>query len=244
MRKKRALITGGAKGLGRAITVEFAKHGYDLIITYLSSEEQAREMKELLEKEYPVEVILAKIDLANTNEIESFTRQIEDLDVIVNNAAYYNDDKILNKTAEDFLETYRINVVAPFLLSKHLYEQLKKNRGSIVNISSTNGIDSMYPESADYDASKAALLNLTKNLSLAFAPHIRVNAIAPGWIETEATFDMEGKFKERELATISLKRFAKPEEIAKVVYFVASDDASYMTGSIIRVDGGDNRGNR
>lgn len=244
MRKKRALITGGAKGLGRAITVEFAKHGYDLIITYLSSEEQAREMKELLEREYTVEVMLAKIDLANTSEIESFARQIEDLDVIVNNAAYYNDDEILNKTTEDFLKTYRINVVAPFLLSKYLYEQLKKNRGNIVNISSTNGIDSMYPESADYDASKAALLNLTKNLSLAFAPYIRVNAIAPGWIETEATFDMEEKFKERELATISLKRFAKPEEIAKVVYFVASDDASYMTGSIIRVDGGDNRGNR
>ena len=124
------------------------------------------------------------------------------------------------------------------MMCKYAYPLLACNNGCIVNIASTNGVDTMYPESIDYDASKSGLINLTKNLSIAFAPKVRVNAVAPGWIETHNTEDMSLEFRGQELEKILLNRFATPEEIAKIVCFVGSDNASYMTGSIIRIDGG------
>lgn len=241
---KRVLITGGAKGLGASITKYFAKNGYDIIFTYYKSEDRARELKKILEREFDVKVEVIKANFLIDEDIESLIEQIEDIDVLINNAAYNDDDDIFAKDADAFLKTYRINAVAPFLLSKGLYEILKKKNGTIINIASTNGIDTMYPESIDYDASKAALINITKNLATAFAPHVRVNAIAPGWIDTPSTEDMERKFRESEENKILMHRFANPDEIAKLVYFVASDDASYMNGSTIRIDGGINHGNR
>ncbi len=123
-------------------------------------------------------------------------------------------------------------------MSKCLYEKLRGVRGSIVNVASTNGIDTMYPESIDYDSSKAALINITKNLAKAFSPEVRVNAVAPGWINTSSTKDMRDTFRDDEEKKILLNRFAEVDEIAQVVYFVASDDASYINGAVLRVDGG------
>ncbi|HBA37713.1 MAG TPA: beta-ketoacyl-ACP reductase, partial [Firmicutes bacterium] len=198
----------------------------------------AHELKDKLSKDYGVQVMSYKVDLENEEEIEALVRKVGRVDVLVNNAAYNDDCEVLSKTGENFIKILKVNLVAPFLLSKELYSELKKNGGCIVNVASTNGIDTMYPESLDYDASKAGLINLTKNLSSAFGPEVRVNAISPGWIDTEGTADMEPSFKKREIEKTVMKRFATPEEIAKVVLFVASEEASYMTGSILRIDGG------
>lgn len=238
MNRKCVLVTGGAKGLGAAIVKEFAKHDCDVIFTYLKSEKEAKQLINEIKSDYDVEITSVKLDLENENEIEKFTSTIKKVDVLVNNAAYNDDKDICQKSSYDFIKTYKINTVGPFLLSTKLYKTLKKNGGNIVNVASTNGIDTMYEESADYDASKAALLNLTKNLARSFAPEVRVNAIAPGWIETPSTEDMEPRFRTQEKNRILLKRFANPSEVAAVIYFLASDDASYINGSVLRVDGG------
>ncbi len=241
---KKVLITGGAKGLGRATALEFAKHGYEVVITYLNSEVEAKELCSLIKDEYKVEADAYKVDLEEEEEINALIDEVGGLDVLVNNAAYNLDEGLFSKTALTFQKILQVNLVAPFLLSKGFYISLKSRKGSIVNIASTNGIDTMYEESIDYDASKAGLINLTKSLASVFGPDIRVNAIAPGWIDTENCKDMNPDFRTQAEERIVAGRFASPGEIAKTVYFVASEDASYMTGSIIRVDGGEKYGNR
>lgn len=236
--RKRVLITGGAVGLGSAIASLFAKKGYDIAITYLTHEKEALELKRSLESKYDVLVDIYTLDLENEEELIDFVSSVGEIDVLVNNAAFNDDFDIFEKTSKDFLRAYKINAVGPFLLAKGFYGVLKKRKGNIVNIASTNGIDTMYAESIDYDASKAALINMTKNMALAFAPDIRVNAVAPGWIDTDKTSDMEPKFRSEEESKILLRRFAREEEVASVVYFVASEEASFIDGNIIRVDGG------
>lgn len=241
--RKKVLITGGAKGLGLELTRLYAKNGYDVLVTYLTSEKEAKSLQSEIKKDYGVDVDAIKIDLADENQIESLFENIDRLDVLINNAAYNDDKNLFDKSSMDFEKTLKVNLIAPFLTSKYAYPLLKESGGSIVNIASTNGIDTMYAESLDYDASKAGLINLTKNLSAAFAPYVRVNAVAPGWIETHKLADMEDKFRKKEESHIALGRFADPKQIANVVYFLSSSLASYMTGSIIRVDGGEKYGN-
>lgn len=239
---KRVLITGAARGLGRATAIEFARHGYDLVLTYLTHKEEAIALKNAIEANYDVLVTTMKVDLSNNKEIDALIDSIDTLDCLVNNAAYNLDCDVFSKKEEDFIRILKINLVAPFLLAKGLFPKLKITHGNIINIASTNGINTMYPESLDYDASKAGLINITQNLASSFAPNVRVNAIAPGWIETEALSDMDPRFRKQEEEKCSLGRFAKPEEIAKTIYFVASSDASYMNGETVVIDGGSKYG--
>ena len=115
---------------------------------------------------------------------------------------------------------------------------VKQKSGAIINISSTNGIDTYYPSSVDYDASKSGLISLTYDSAVEFAPYVRVNCIAPGWVNTEMNKELDEEFVKEETERILVKRFGEPEEIAKVVYFLASDDASFINSSVIKVDGG------
>lgn len=235
---KTVLITGASKGLGKSIALSFAEHSYNVIITYLNSENEAHELCKYIIEHYDVNATCYKLDVCDENGIKSLFTKIDKLDCLVNNAAYNNDCDLFEHSKSEFMKVLDTNLVGPFLMSKYAFPLLSATNGSIVNIASTNGIDSMYPESLDYDASKAGLINLTKNLSKAYAPSVRVNAVAPGWIETHNTEDMSLEFRGQELSKIVLNRFASPDEIAKVVYFVGSDDNTYMTGSIVRVDGG------
>ena len=237
------LITGASSGLGMATAEYFAKKGYNVVIHYHTHENVALELKEKLESEYQVQALSIKANLQNEEEIKHMVEHIIDtfktIDVLVNNAGIAIDTTFEDKTKENFMKTLDTNLVAPFLVSKYVSKiMLQNKKGSIINVSSTNAIDSYYPYSMDYDSSKAGLNILTKNLSVELAPYIRVNAIAPGWINTPMNEYLDKNFKEKEINKIALNRFAEPIEIAKIIYFLASDDASYINGSIIVADGG------
>ena len=137
------------------------------------------------------------------------------------------------------MKIIEVNLVGTFLMSKTFGRLMYNNKnGSIINISSNNGIDSYYSESLDYDASKAGVINLSHNLANVFSPYVRVNTICPGWIETPMNENMSEEFKNKEINKILLKRFASPEEISNLVYFLSSDEASYINDSVIKIDGG------
>ena len=234
---KRVLITGGAKGLGAAIAEVFAKNNFDVIITYLNSEKEAQRLCSFLHDKYGINAECYRMDVTNESDIKDVLLRVNNLDCLVNNAAYNNDCDFFEHSKDEFMKVLETNLIGSFMVSKYFYNKIAQSNGSIVNVASKNGIDTYYPESIDYDASKAGLINLTKNMAIAFAPSVRVNAVAPGWINTHNTLDMNHEFKNDELSKILLNRFAEPEEIAKLVYFVGIE-ATYMTGSVVECDGG------
>ena len=239
---KVVLVTGGSRGIGRSTIIEFAKNGYDVVINYVNNELSANDLKNEVEEKYNVKALVVKCDISNEvdikNMIDTTINTFGKIDVLVNNAAIAIDTIFEDKTKENFMKTLEVNLVGTFLVSKEVGKYMKN--GSIINVSSTNGIDTIYPESLDYDASKAGVISLTKNLAIAYAPNIRVNTVAPGWVLTDMNKELDYEFVKNEEKKILLNRFADPEEIAKVIYFLASDEASYINGSVIRVDGGVN----
>lgn len=241
--RKKVFITGGASGLGRALSISFANAGYDIILTYNNSSDSAILLKEMLEKNYSANVEIFKCNLRNEKEIEEVLNNIDYVDVLVNNAAVEIDKEFNDKTKEDFLYTLEVNLIAPFLISRNIGNKMKaKGKGKIINIASNNGFDKMDPITLEYDASKAGLINLTYNLAKEFAPFVNVNAIAPGWIKTkkilEIDKELDNKFIEEESKKILLNRFAEEDDICNLVLFLASDKASYINSEVIRIDGG------
>lgn len=241
--KKVALVTGSSRGIGKAIVTQFAKAGYDVIVNYLHDREKALILKQELENKYFVRVLLMQTDVSNEKEVRSMVEEIiatyGRIDVLVNNAGIVMDKEFVDRTAQDFEKTFSTNLIGPFLVSKYVGTLMVENRGGkIINISSTNGINAFFPTSIDYDASKAALINLTHNLAIQFAPYVNVNCVAPGWVDTDMNKDLPEEFLEEEKDKVYLKRFAQPEDIAKVVLFLASDDACYINSEVIKVDGG------
>ena len=241
---KVALITGAGKGIGAAIAKEFAKKNYNLILNYNTSEQMTKELQKILTKQYPIQVICIKADISNETEvkrmIEKSLQTFSKIDVLVNNAGIAIDTLYEDKTVSNFRKTLEVNLIGTFLVSKYVGDNMYQNKkGAIINIASTNGIDEYFPMSLDYDASKAGVISLTHNLAIQYAPYIRVNAIAPGWVATENEMkELDDEYIQLEQDKIYLKRFGEPEEIAKVVSFLASEDASYINNAIIRVDGG------
>lgn len=238
---KVVLVTGASRGIGKACALEFAKNGYDVVVNYVNDDISALSVVDEIKK-LSVNSMAIKCDISNETSVKEMVDTVIEkfgrIDVLVNNAGIAIDTIFEDKNKENFMKTLEVNLVGTFLVSKEVGKYMKN--GSIINVSSTNGIDTIYPESLDYDASKAGVISLTKNLAIAFAPNIRVNTVAPGWVLTDMNKELDYDFIKKEEKKILLGRFADPEEIAKVVYFLSTEDASYINGSIIRVDGGVN----
>lgn len=238
-----ALVTGSNRGIGRSCIEEFAKRGVTVVINYCHHEAEAKELEQEIKDKYNVDVLTIKCDISKEDEVEAMFNQIEEtfggLDILVNNASVCRDSLLLDKNIKEFKRVLDVNLIGTYLCSKYAAKMmLAVKKGKIINISSTNALDTYYPESCDYDASKAGVISLTHNMAREFAPFITVNCICPGWVKTQMNKDLSLEQINEEKKNILLGRFAEPEEIAKVVMFLSSSNASYINDSIIRVDGG------
>ena len=221
----KVLVTGGARGLGLAISLYYLKMGHSVVVNYNNSSDLALKLK----SEYGDRVSIVKADVSNEDDVKRMFDALGKLDVVVNNAGIAKDSDPMEKSAEEFLEVIKVNLLGTFLVSKYAVNHVDK--GCIVNISSTNALDTYYPESMDYDASKAGVISLTHIFSLYLKDRdIRVNVVCPDWIDTDMNLGMDEEYKK------SLGVFLKPEEVAKVVYDVSIDES--VNDAVIRV--GDN----
>ena len=243
MDKKVVLITGSSSGLGASTAEVFAKNGYNVVINYLTNERNALKLQKELEEKYKVDCICIQADISEEEDVNYLSKTIikkfGHLDVLVNNAGIAIDTTFEDKTKENFMRTLEVNLYGTFLASKVFGQLMFENKkGKIINISSTNGLDTYYEYSLDYDASKAAIINLTHNLANHYAPYINVNCVCPGWMKTPMNAELDEDYIKEEEEKILLGRFAEPEEVANLVYFLSTEEASYINDSVIRIDGG------
>ena len=243
MGKAVCLVTGSSRGIGRSTVLEMAKSGLDVIINYYHHEKEALELKKYILDNYDVQVLCIKCDISVEEEVEEMGNEIVDhfgkIDILVNNASVCRDTLLMDKTVRDFKRILDVNLIGTYLCSKYVGKVMMENKkGKIINISSTNAIDTFYPESCDYDAAKAGVISLTHNLAREFAPFINVNCVCPGWVKTDMNKDLSIEQINEERKKILLGRFAEADEIAKIIVFLASSKANYINDAIIRVDGG------
>ncbi len=241
---KIALITGSAKGIGRAVALELANNNYDVVINYHHSKKEAEQLKDYIIDTYHVRALSIQCDVSKEDEVDRMVSLIEDelgtVDVLVNNAAIDLSNLFHLKNADEFRRTMDVNVVGAYNCALRVSRpMIEKEYGRIINISSTNGMNTYYPMSIDYDASKAAMISLTHNLAVQWGPYIHVNAIAPGFIGTENELDgYDEEFLKQECEKILVQRYGEPEEVAHLVKFLVSDEANYINNTVIRIDGG------
>lgn len=242
LKGKRAIVTGGSRGIGKAIVAELASNGCSVVFTYQSSEEAAKQIECELSKD-DVKVMAFKADAASFQEAEKTIQfAVENLggvDILVNNAGITRDGLLLRMSEQDFDTVINANLKSVFNYTKAAVKPMMAQRyGKIVNITSVVAIVGN-PGQANYVAAKAGVIGVTKSNAKELASrNINVNAVAPGYIATDMTSKLNDKQKEAMLANIPIKREGKPEEVAKVVSFLCSSDADYITGQIISVDGG------
>lgn len=241
---KVVLITGAAKGIGKAVALELAKNGYDIMINYCHSRKEALALQKEIADIYGVCCFIFQADVSKEKEVDQMIADIEEkrghVDILINNAGIDLSNLFYLKTADEFRRTLDVNVIGAYNCANRVYEAMKKaGFGRIINIASTNGINTYYPMCFDYDASKAALISLTHNLAMQFAPDIHVNAIAPGFIGTESELNgYDEEFLKTEEEKILVQRYGKPEEVAYLVKFLIGEEANYINNTIIRIDGG------
>ena len=242
--KKTALITGASSEVGMAISNILARNNINIIIHYNSNYNSALELEKNIKEKYDVETLIIKADLTKEEDInkliEKSLNKFKKIDILINNAALDKPNLFEEKNSTDFKEILNVNLIAPFLLSQKIGQIMTQNKyGKIINITSTNGIDTYYPMCLDYDASKAGLISLTHNLALEFKPYVNVNAIAPGWIKIKKdTENLDEDYIKSEEEKIFKERFGNVDEIAYLVEFLISEKAEFINNQVIRIDGG------
>ena len=240
--EKCALITGATRGIGKQIAITLAKQGYNIALNYRKENEELENTKKEIE-EIGVQVLAVKGDVANFEECENFVKQVIErfgqIDVLVNNAGITKDMLLMRMKKEDFEQVIDTNLVGTFNVTKNVVLYMMKARsGRIINISSVVGISGDAGQT-NYSASKAGIIGFTKSLAKEIASrNILVNAVAPGFIETNMTDVLKDDVKQEIAKNIPLKRMGTTQDVANVVKFLASDDSSYITGQVINVDGG------
>ena len=226
---KYALITGCSKGIGKSIALELAREGYSIIGTYNTSQEEIKKLKTEVETK-GVKFDYYKLNLLDDNSIDVFLKNInnnyKNIEILVNNAALSLDDELDNKTSKEFQDILKVNLVGPFSLIKGLKDKLK----IVINIASTDGIDTYSSLNIDYSASKAGLINLTKSLALTL-PRIKILAICPNWVETESIEEMDQEYLKQEMKRLNQKQLIKPNEISKKIINIINSDIK--SGEII-----------
>jgi len=241
---KTVLVTGSSRGIGKETIIEYAKNGYNVIINYNNSKKEALELEKYVMNQYNVNALTIKCDISNEEEViemvDKSINKFKKIDVLVNNAGISIDNDISLKDSNEFKRVIDVNLLGSFLVTKYVSKHmLNEKEGNIIFVSSTNGIDTEYEYSIDYDASKAGVISLMHNFSKLLSPYIRVNTVAPGWVNTDyISNNLNDEFIQMEKDKVLLNRFANSIEIAKVIYFLSSDSASYINNTVIRVDGG------
>ena len=239
---KVALITGSSRGIGKQIAIKLAKNGYNIVVNYVNKNEEVEKTIEEL-KQFGIEVLEAQGDISNYEQSEkivnSTIEKFGQIDVLVNNAGITKDMLIMRMKKEDFTKVIDVNLVGTFNITKNVIpHMMKKRTGRIINISSVVGISGNAGQ-CNYAASKAGIIGFTKSLAKELASrNILVNAVAPGFIETNMTDVLQENVKEEIKKQIPLKRIGKAEDVANAVYFLTSEESSYITGQVLQVDGG------
>lgn len=241
-KNKVALITGATRGIGKQIAITLAKEGFDIAINYRKENEDLENTKKQIE-ETGSKCLAVKGDVSNYEDCENFIKEVIEkygkIDVLVNNAGITKDNLLMRMKKEDFEDVINVNLVGTFNVTKNVISYMMKARsGRIVNISSVVGVSGNAGQT-NYSASKAGIIGFTKSLAKEVASrNILVNAVAPGFIETNMTDVLKDEIKENIAKSIPLKRMGNAEDVANVVKFLASNDSSYVTGQVINVDGG------
>ena len=242
LKGKSALVTGASRGIGRAIALELGKQGANVAVNYAGNEAKADEVVQEL-KALGVEAFKIQADVSNEDQVKAMIKetvsQFGAIDILINNAGITKDNLLMRMKEEEFDDVINTNLKGVFLTTKSIARQMMKQRGGkIVNVSSIVGV-SGNPGQANYVAAKSGVIGLTKTTAQEFASrNIQVNAVAPGFIETEMTDVLSEEQKEAMLNLIPLKTFGQAEDVAKVVRFLSSNDADYLTGQTIHVDCG------
>ena len=242
LKGKTAIVTGAAKGIGKAIALKLASLGANIVLNYRSSEEAAIKVEEEI-KALGVEVLRVKGDISNLSEVENLINLAKEkfgkIDIMVNNAGITKDTLILRMKEEDFDSVIDVNLKGVFNCLKTITPvMVKQKSGKIINLSSVVGLVGNAGQ-VNYAASKAGVIGMTKSLAKEVGSRgVTCNAVAPGFIETDMTEVLGDKLKEEAKKALPLKRLGKPEDVANVVAFLASEDSNYVTGQVINVDGG------
>ena len=240
--KKVVVVTGASRGIGKEVALKYAENGYNVAINYVSDKTNVEELEKEF-KEKGAEALIVKADVSKSEQVQEFIKAVIEkygkIDVLVNNAGITRDMLLMRMKEEDFDKVIEINLKGTFLVTKEVVPYMMKKRdGKIISLSSVVGVTGNAGQ-CNYSASKAGIIGFTKSIAKELASrNIRANAVAPGFIDTDMTNVLSDEVKENINKQIPMRRMGTAREIANVVYFLGSEESSYITGQVINIDGG------